>query len=206
MDQTVARLLAEIRSGALKPGQRLGEGMLARRLGVGRAPVKMALDQLAFAGVVERRPRSGSYVGQWSPEDYLQLLHLRAALESMACRLAAGRLTAEQQTELRQLAQRLDRLSRPQTPAVLTEAEAAFHTAIARASGNRWLLRALLDQRVVVDCVAAWMRRPVARPATGPNVTHEQLVDILAAGDGELAARAMLTHILVAVQEITSAP
>jgi DNA-binding GntR family transcriptional regulator len=199
VDQCVSRILGMIQSGELQPGQRLGEGMLSRRLKLGRAPVKAALDQLAFAGVVERRPRSGSYVRNWSMDDYLQLLHLRGALESMAARLAATRITPEQLQILERLARELDTAGPQQRddPQWISTREIAFHTEVALASGNRWLVRALADQRVVADCVLSWLRRPSHVQFTGAGAPHQLLVNALRSGDAELAARAMLTHVIV---------
>jgi GntR family transcriptional repressor for pyruvate dehydrogenase complex len=203
VDTCVARILALIREGRLTPGQRLGEGMLAKLLDMGKAPVKMALDQLAFAGVVERRPRSGSYVAEWSMRDYLQIMQLRAGLEAMAASLAAKSGDTKMFDALAAMAKNLDAMIEPYLEGKVTAGEVykmeiEFHTAVAEASGNRYILRSLADQRVLAECVRAWIERPPAVHATpmARDVTHVSVVRAIRSRDPEAAGHAMRQHIL----------
>jgi DNA-binding FadR family transcriptional regulator len=62
-EQIADRLLAELRSGRLAPGERLpGERELALAMGVGRASVREALGWLQVRGLIETRRGAGSYV------------------------------------------------------------------------------------------------------------------------------------------------
>ena len=51
-----------ILTGELKPGDRIVESRLAQELGVSQAPVREALRELEFSGLVEQKPFSGTYV------------------------------------------------------------------------------------------------------------------------------------------------
>lgn len=207
VDTCVARILTLIREGRLSPGQRLGEGMLAKLLEVGKAPVKMALDQLAFAGVVERRPRSGSYVAEWSLTDYLQIMQLRAGLEGMAASLASKSAEASVLDLLADKAKKLDAMIKQYVQVKLSaeevyKMEIEFHTAIAQASGNRYILRSLADQRVLAECVRAWIDRP-SQVRTIPSkreVTHVMVVDAIRNREPEKAGAVMRMHILTGLE------
>ncbi len=211
VDLCVDRILALIKQGELKPGQRLGEGMLSRMLHMGMAPVKMALDQLAYAGVIERRPRSGSYVSHWSHTDYLQIMHLRACIEAEAAGLASR--NADNKTldalvvHARELDKKIDSyLAGKTTPREIYEAEISFHVAIANASGNRWIVRALKDHRVVAECIRAWIDRPetVTIIPTMGDVSHATLANAIKSRDFTQASQTMRHHILSGVDPAES--
>lgn len=61
-DQVRARLQELIRSGAIRPGERLVELQLARVFGVSRSPVRRALTQLEIDGLITSRGRRGYLV------------------------------------------------------------------------------------------------------------------------------------------------
>src|SRR6201996_6235986 len=69
VDLTLRRLRQEILSGALAPGERLGEEHLAQRFGTSRAPLREALRQLAQQGLIEHLPRRGMRVAELSAAD-----------------------------------------------------------------------------------------------------------------------------------------
>lgn len=80
-----------IRSGELAPGERLLEDRLAELLEVSRNPVREAIRALEATGLVEVIPRRGAYVTRLDTDQAVELLELRAVLESYAAELAARR-------------------------------------------------------------------------------------------------------------------
>lgn len=195
VDRCVGRILDHIRAGRFKAGQRLGEGPIARELRVSKAPVKEALNHLSHLGVVERRPRSGSYVPDWSLDDYIHVVEVRTALEVLACRLACGRITAGQLECLAELAEKLDGHIDIADVHVGTM-EIDFHGTIADASGNPRLARMLADHRLILDCVRGSVLGELTRFPTDPAVPdHRAIVAALEAGDPDCAGAAMHNHI-----------
>lgn len=85
-------LRSRIVSGALQPGEPLVEGVLAKEFGVSRSPVREALGQLAYEGLLERHDRA-LRVRVLRPQDVLDLYEVRIALERAAARAAAERRT-----------------------------------------------------------------------------------------------------------------
>ena len=59
VEMTARHVRAEVLSGALAPGARVGEEALCARLGISRAPVREALRRLAEQGLIEHLPRRG---------------------------------------------------------------------------------------------------------------------------------------------------
>lgn len=77
----------------LPPGSLASESMLMERTGLGRTPVREALQQLARNRMVEIHPHKGVLIPPTSVEAQLRLLELRRVLEALAVRLACHRAT-----------------------------------------------------------------------------------------------------------------
>lgn len=80
----------------LAPGSLVSEKQLMEITGLGRTPVREALQRLARERLVEIHPNRGVLVPTASIETQLKLLELRRTLEPFAVRLAAERATAAQ--------------------------------------------------------------------------------------------------------------
>jgi GntR family transcriptional regulator of vanillate catabolism len=80
-----------ILDGALKPGDRLSEPVLADKLAVSRTPIRAALIQLHEEGFVAPSRSAGFVVRSFSERDAIDAIQLRGTLEGLAARLAAER-------------------------------------------------------------------------------------------------------------------
>lgn len=146
--QDVTDLLRlRILSGEHPPGERLEEIPLAEALGVSRTPVRAALTLLAQEGLVDYQPKRGYQVHGFSPEEIFAAYEVRAAIEGLACRLAAqngiDRSTA---TRLRGCLAVGDGILAHGTlrPADFQPYQAmnvTFHDTIIALSANPWVLR-----------------------------------------------------------------
>ena len=101
-EEAFGKLVEAITSGEFAPGQKLSESELARRLGISRGPLREALGRLE-GRLVTRTPRLGVSVIDFNHENLEQLFFVREALEGMAARLAAERMTAPELAHLREL-------------------------------------------------------------------------------------------------------
>src|ERR1700741_2950236 len=86
--------------GQLKPGQHLDETELATRFGVSRTPIRETLIQLASMGLVVIRPRRGAIVAELGPQQLVEKFAGMSELEDTCGRLAARRMTPEEQQVL----------------------------------------------------------------------------------------------------------
>src|SRR6201996_4879409 len=80
----------------IPPGAVVSEAMLSRRLGVGRTPVREALQRLAREWLVGIMPRRGIIVSDIDPVRQLRLLEARREIERFLVRGAARRATPTQ--------------------------------------------------------------------------------------------------------------
>ena len=203
--ECVDYVLDQLRRGQLGMSDRLSIERVAGELGAGHASVRAAFERLETIGVLERRPRSGTYVRQIDLVEYVQALEVRAALEDLACQLAVDRLTESQLARLAAQATRLDERDCPGGElSRYVRLDAAFHLSIAKASGNQVLLRSLERPHLVSHYMAAASRLPeMALVRYLPQrVTHRDIVDGLRHKEAEQAGRLMRQHILQQVQVI----
>jgi DNA-binding GntR family transcriptional regulator len=141
IEQVHGRLTDAIADGTLVPGERLTQEEVADRLGVSRQPVSHALQLLKRQGLVVEHGRGRVSVAPVEPERMRDLYQLRAAIDGLACRLAAERVAAggAPAAEVRRLREWLaagQALAPDATVREWIEADVAFHQSIYALSGN----------------------------------------------------------------------
>lgn len=97
-----------ILEGEFKAGERIVERELAERLNISRTPIREALFRLESVGLVKTLPRKGVVVNRMTTEDIIEIFTILSSLESLAVRLAAQKLDAEQEAKLDELIRRID--------------------------------------------------------------------------------------------------
>jgi len=140
VDAVYAVLRDSILTHRMAPGERLHADELTRKLGVSLTPVRHALQQLATEGLVEVKPRSGTFVANLTPKDVAETFAIRRALECLA---AEGAIENAGENELRKLKELLQKLSKP----VRTDRDRRaheqhneeFHKLLVRLGGNHRL-------------------------------------------------------------------
>src|SRR5580698_10214503 len=108
-DKAYRALEEEIVTLRIAPGTVVSEAILSRRLGVGRTPVREALQRLAREWLVVILPRRGIVVSEIDPVRQLRLLEARREIERFLARSAARRATDTQRNHFREIAAGMDR-------------------------------------------------------------------------------------------------
>ncbi len=182
-----------IADGAIAPGSSLREVELAEKLRISRTPVREALRRLQAEGLVQRDPRGGYTLFEFSADDLARVYEVREALEALAARLAARHRTRAQLGELADALEAMDGAVARGDDEELERLANAFHATIAEASGNWYLQEALASVRGILV-----RRRPKSGPYTvrrkSMQAEHYQLYDALSAQDGERAEALMRAH------------
>lgn len=102
-EKVFSELTTAIVRGELAPGEKLSEQALVERYGGSRAPIREAIQKLEARNLVVRVPHAGARVVSLSLEELRDIYEVRLELESMACRLAAERMTDEEVADLESL-------------------------------------------------------------------------------------------------------
>jgi DNA-binding GntR family transcriptional regulator len=195
-DQVKDVLLERIARGAYRPGQRLVETAIARELGVSQAPVREALRDLDQLGLVVHEPNRGCSVRRVSNSELREAFPVRAALEALASRLAAPRITDADLGRLEALLEEMVAAARSSDALAQAHANARFHATIVAAAGNATLER----QWTLLEPFARTYLTSVQLNADLEVLAerHRPIVAALRAGDGEVAARVMHDHLIEA--------
>src|SRR5437763_1353605 len=88
----------------LPPGTIVSEALLSQRLGIGRTPIREALQRLARERLVVIMPRRGIVVAEVNLHAQMRLLEVRRELERLTARLAARRADPDQREQFRAIA------------------------------------------------------------------------------------------------------
>jgi len=187
------QLIEDILNGRLAPGARIVETRIAQQFGVSQGPVREALRDLELFGFVVSSPFRGTQVRKISTEELLEIYPIRAALEGVAARAAAGRIDQATLDHLEELIGVMREAAARDDPRAEADADHNFHHAIVKASGNR-----------MVEHVWQTMRLSITTCLTH-SITHRSLHEIaerhvavleaLRSGDPDRAEAAVRRHI-----------
>ncbi len=83
-----------------KPGERINEVELARRLGASRTPLREALNRLVAEEFLVLKQGRGFFCRDLKPREMFELYQFRAILEVAAVRLACEQATEQEVTDL----------------------------------------------------------------------------------------------------------
>jgi DNA-binding GntR family transcriptional regulator len=188
-DVVCALLREMIIGGEAAPGEQLRQRDLAARFGVSQTPVREALRRLESEGLVVNDPHRGATVVESQQGAVKDQGLVREVLEALGARLAARNITPGLVQELRSMNAVMEHM--PEGDPAYAPANRAFHFKVYEIAGSPILLSLmrLLWQSLLLGPMTA-------RSHHESWLQHERLVDALAAGDGELAARLMRVHIL----------
>jgi DNA-binding GntR family transcriptional regulator len=194
--QVIVQLRQMIIRGDLLPSTALSETSLAEEFGVSRTPIREALKQLQTEGLVEVRPRVGTFVAAPSRRDITELFQMRELLEGAAARLMALRgrvpeldLLEENVKEARAAVANGDR----DRYATLVH---EFHELLIKGTDNvkfeahyRILMNQLAYDRLV--------RKSLSRPGRllESCAEHDRVLMLILAKDGDSAERVTRDHV-----------
>ncbi|MBI3707202.1 MAG: GntR family transcriptional regulator [Proteobacteria bacterium] len=189
-----------ILSGEVRPGERLGERELARRIQVSRTPLREALGRLERDGLAICKPGVGYFALEFDPKVVAELYEFRKILEVHACRAAAKRIDENGIRELADIVKQLavfERKGKLSLDQLREEVDLGIriHEVIARESGNDFVRETLLQLydrlRLLTWIDVLWVDKwPLTRKE------HRDLVKAITARNGPLAAKIAERHVL----------
>jgi DNA-binding GntR family transcriptional regulator len=185
-----------IATGEYLPGMRLDETELAEEFGVSRTPIREALIQLDSEGLVEMRPRRGAIVVEVSAQRLCEMFEVMAELEAMCARLAARRITPEEEAELLAAHQASKETVNSGDPNSYFYLNERFHHLIYAASHNQFLI----EQALQLQRRLRPYRRMQLHVRDRVRVSfdeHNEITEAILNGDSERAANALRDHVTV---------
>lgn len=177
---------------------------LGEKFGVGRSTIREAVKLLISRGILEVRRGSGTYVVSTTPMDLdplglgavedkmalaMDLVNVRMILEPGIAEMAAMNATARDVERLRELCAVIEQ--KIETGENYIEEDIAFHTAVAKCSGNM-----VVEQLVpIIDTAVMMFVNVTHRKLTQETImTHRAVTDAIAERDPMGAKSAMMMH------------
>lgn len=184
----------EILSGNLKPDQPLIERDIALELGVSRTPVREALFVLQGQGLIDLVPRKYARVRKITYDDISQIYSLRKVLEIHSAESAAKFAGPDDLVQIETAIVRQSNLTRDCTAIEQSDADLAFHAAIA-ASSHSPILKTVTHQVLAFTATLRSRMKYDAARARLVLSQHRGILAAIKAQDPQRAADLMSAHI-----------
>jgi len=182
----------------LPPGQLLNEGQLASQLGVGRTPLREAIQRLTAHKLLTVVPRRGTLVTPLSVKDLLHVYEFRVELEAFAARLAAMHATNQDIEAMEAILKESVPTAEHSSVVVLDQ---QMHKLIAQAAGNDYLAETLAYLYPL--SIRLWHLLDFERETIEElRAEHEAIVTAIRNRDVEAADRSARNHILIRLERV----
>ncbi len=186
-------LRRSIASGALTPGTHLIAKKLADAMGSSPIPVRSALQRLAAEGLVSIKPHSGAFVTELPFERLVQILEVRQAIEELAVRRAATRISDTVLAEARRLMRSLDGVVKAEDWAEFARINRDLHWKIHSAAESPPLMEELERLLNLSERAQAMFAMDRSRAKQAQH-EHAALLDALRKRQPDIAVQAAREH------------
>ena len=205
-DDVFERIRGAILERRFQPGERLDIPAMAAKLGVSQMPVRQAIGRLSDAGLIEIRPRSGTYVAQLRPREVAETFDIRRALERLAAESAVRNATEADVASLESLVAAMEAaVSDGENQRRHDELNTEFHRRILELSGNRKLISMYdrLNAHIKIARIHA-QHREWRRRVDLEQQEHRRIAAAFRNRDAAELADALETHILRAKEALVA--
>jgi DNA-binding GntR family transcriptional regulator len=189
-DEAYALLEERIVTLEMAPGSDVSEQALCQEIGLGRTPVREALQRLAREGLVVVLPRKGIRVTRADPGRQLLVLEVRRELERLLSRTAAKRATPAQRVELGAIADGMEDAAHGNDDKAFMRLDRAMNLLVMAAAHNEYAAGAM---RLINGQSRRFWYQHYKHAADLPLCArlHAAQARAIAAGDSEGAASAL---------------
>jgi DNA-binding GntR family transcriptional regulator len=185
----------------LQPGALLSESRLVEMLGLGRTPIREALQRLATEGLVEIMARRGIRVTDINIRQQLRLLEVRRALEQLNIRLSARRANHTTKEQFARIANGMSAAARDNDYKSFLHLDRDLNELIAVAADNEYSAQML--QKIHGLSRRFWHKHYLQVDDLAEVAgLHAAIAQAIADGDEEAAAAASVAH-MVYIQSFT---
>lgn len=200
-DPVHAKLVEQIVTGVLKPGDMLSEQGLAEEFNLSRTPVREALHRLSQEGLAERGPRRAFVVRRMNMQALQALFEAVGEIEALVAGKAALRMTEIERQMLAAIVREGEELDGD--PAAYAAVNTRFHAAISAGAHNAVLSATLADLNLqTLPWRGAQFSNRLARMESS-RAEHRGISDAILAQDAEAAQNAMRGHVAASLLVIS---
>lgn len=184
----------------LPPGAVIEEARLREELGLGRTPIREALQRLAHEKLVTFVPHRGTFVCDINITDLGRLTEVRSELEGYAARLAAERATAQERALMQELLGHIPPEAEEHFDPLM-QLDQRVHRLIYQAAHNSFLSGVLEEQFNLTLRLWFLVRDRGVRLKDAVR-EHRQALTAIIAREGKTAEAIMRRHVVGFEQEV----
>lgn len=129
--------------GTLEPGAKFSEKALSEMIGLGRTPIREALQRLANERMVTIVPRAGVLIAPIDITDQFRLIEVRRELERLLAGRAARLVGKEESNIFRSLALRFREAAEADDAELFIPTDREFNARVAETANNKYALFAM---------------------------------------------------------------
>lgn len=186
-----------IRDGELQPGEPIKETVLGERLSVSRAPIREALQELAYEGIVTSEPQKGKRVRLLSDKDIVDSYTVGGILESVGVSDSLAKWTDGDSQELVEIVDEMRQRSKSAADTgALMELDDQFHSVLLRHCDNGRLVEMARLSCITISKVLGYKKWRTLFSPSDFCQRHEALARVVATRNAEVIARALREHYL----------
>lgn len=194
-EEAYSYILAGIRKGDYRPGDRIKAEDIASSIGLSRMPVREALRRLSAEGLLIMRPNRGATVCTLTRADIEEIFEMRAVLEGLAVRVGTPRLDDNAIDDLENLLARMER-SRHRKDAAWLAYHRQFHEYICGLSGRPRLLRQIRSLHTALEpYLRVWFVNTEMPVSANAQKEHREIIEAMRNGDPWSAEAVMQEHV-----------
>jgi len=205
-DKVFEQMQHAIVEGDITAGSKISEPELAKRYQISRSTLREALNRLEKCHLIERKPNVGSRVVDCTLEGLLELYITREALEGMACRQAALKMTDDEIGDMKKmLSKHADNKALKEGVAYYQEeGDVDFHYKVILGSHNKQLINLICGQLYHLVRMYRCQFGMHSPRASRAFTEHSNIIQAISDRDGELAELLMRRHIAASRKNIES--
>ncbi|QDG65333.1 GntR family transcriptional regulator [Pseudarthrobacter sp. NIBRBAC000502772] len=179
----------------IKPGEPLNDEVISKRLGVGRTPIREAMKRLESDHLVVAYPRRGTFAAGVDITDLAEISEIRHLLEPAAAARAARMASPQLRQEIKEFAREVgELLPVMHSQRDLMRLDMRVHRMIYRATGSRHLEDVLIRYDNLATRIWSLVLEKLP-PVSEHIAQHIELLECIAEGDYEAAARLTTKHV-----------
>lgn len=176
----------------LRPGERLNEMQLTDLLGVGRTPLREAINRLLVEQLVEFKPNRGFFIRQVDVKEIEDIFEMREIVEVAIVKLVPKRASDFDIKSLNDHCEMVLRDHPGSEPGDLVHEDAMFHERLAALSGNASLLRWMRGANSRIHFVRL---APRGEERKRSFEEHAKIARAISTRDADAAAELMSNHV-----------
>lgn len=191
----------------LPPGAQVTEGKLIEETGLGRTPIREALQRLSEAGLINIVPRQGTTVTEIDVGDQLLLLEVRRELERLIATSSARRRTPEQSEALAEMASEMRRAAATDDYLLFLRVDRSFNQCAAESAANRHLVKAISPIHALAR--RFWYKYYRPYDLSIAAIAHAEIMEAIVSSDhsrAALASDALLDYVEEFTRSVKSDP